>query len=82
MKKGMLRKVQRLEKFWVTRKTREGIRKYGPYWRGAWYEDGRDKTVHLGKEVPKSLQYLVAGRYKRSGYKTYTWPGKKKKGGD
>lgn len=81
MNKRTLRKIQRVEKFYVSEKSAKGLKTYGPYWRGVWYEDGKEKRVYVGKELPKSLKYLVEGRYKRPGCKNYTWPGRKGEAG-
>lgn len=78
MKKSILRKIQRVEQFYVRTKNAGGLQGYGPYWRGTWFENGKERRVYLGKELPESLQYLLDGRYKRSGYKNYTWPGRKR----
>lgn len=75
MKKGALRKVQRLEQFWVKYHTRDGVKRCGPYWRGLWWENRKQKRVYIGRELPRSMQKVMAGRYKRSGCKYYTWPG-------
>ncbi len=75
MKKSVLRKVRRLEALRVRKETKGGLKTYGPYWQGVWYENGVEKKVHLGREIPESLKYLMEGRYKRRGYKNYTWPG-------
>ncbi|MBA7552538.1 hypothetical protein ES705_45106 [subsurface metagenome] len=81
MKRGVLKKIRRLEQFWVEMDTPRGVRKYGPYWRGVYWANDREKTVYLGKELPGSLKYLLAGRVKRRGYKNYAWLGRKEGGG-
>ena len=80
MRKSDLRKVRRVYRSYVKYKTRKGIRSCGPYWRGMYLENGRSVTVHIGKELPDSLRYLLDGRYKRPGCKEYTWPGRKEGG--
>ena len=81
MRKSILRKIRRVYEFWVVRKTEEGVKKCGPYWRGEYWENGGSVSVYIGKELPDSLRYLLEGRYKRPGCKDYTWPGLKE-GGD
>ncbi|MBA7699606.1 hypothetical protein ES703_108304 [subsurface metagenome] len=78
MKKSVLRKIIRVEQFYPRYKTRDGVKKCGPYWRGMYWENGRTITVYLGKELPDSLGRLLEGRYKRHGYKNYAWPGRAK----
>lgn len=78
MKKGVLEKIRRVYQSYVTYKTLSGSRRCGPYWRGNYCENGRSITVHIGKELPDSLKYLLDGRYKRPGCKEYTWPGRAK----
>ena len=82
MKKSVLGKITRVQEFYPRHKTRNGVKKSGPYWRGIYSEKGKEVTVYLGKELPESLRYLMDGRYKRRGYKLYTWPGRKPRGGD
>ena len=81
MKKSVLRKITRVYQYWVEYKTRSGVKRCGPYWRGDYWESGQSVTVYIGKELPDCLRYLLEGRYKRNGYRLYTWPGLKK-GGD
>ena len=76
MKKSVLRKIIRVEQFYSRYKTRNGLRRSGPYWRGVYWEKGGKVTVYLGKELPDSLRYLLEGRLKRRGYKNYAWPGR------
>ena len=78
MKKSVLRKITRVQQYYATYKTRSGVKKCGPYWRGVYSEKGREVTVYLGKELPESLRYLLEGRLKRRGYKNYAWPGRAK----
>ncbi|MBA7611026.1 hypothetical protein ES703_18242 [subsurface metagenome] len=80
MKRGVLRKIRRVYQYWVEEKTKAGVKRYGPYWRGSYYENGRERTVYIGKEVPGGLRYLLDGRYRRPGYEEYTWPGRKEGG--
>jgi len=77
MKKSVLGKITRVEQFYSRYKTRDGVKRSGPYWRGTYWEKGKEVTVYLGKELPDSLRYLLEGRYKRRGYKNYAWPGLK-----
>ncbi len=81
MRKSVLRKIRRVYQVWVKYNTLNGVKRCGPYWRGQYWEDGKEVCVYLGKKVPKSLQHLLDGRYKRPGYKDYTWPGLKEGGG-
>jgi len=81
MKRGVIRKIQRVYQYWVNYSTLGAVKRCGPYWRGSYYENGKERTVYIGKELPDSLMCLLEGRYKRSGYEDYTWPGRKE-GGD
>ena len=81
MKKSVLRKITRVQEFYPRHKTRNGLKKSGPYWRGMYSEKGKEVSVYLGKELPDSLRYLLEGRLKRRGYKNYAWPGLKEGGG-
>lgn len=58
------------------RKTKNGIRVDGPYWFGYWMDNGKRRSVYFGKHLPEELLPLLKGRYKRPGYKNYTWPGR------
>ena len=78
MRKSIVRKIRRVYQYWVVRKTQEGVKKCGPYWRGSYTEGDKEVSVYLGKELPDGLRYLLEGRYKRPGYKDYTWPGRAK----
>ncbi|MBA7702663.1 hypothetical protein ES703_111432 [subsurface metagenome] len=82
MKKSVLRKIRRVYRYWVNYKTLDGVKRCGPYWRGSYTEGGREVTVYIGKELPDSLRFLLEGRYKRHGYREFTWPGSKARGGD
>jgi len=81
MKKSALGKIKRVYRYWVNYKTLDGVKRCGPYWRGSYTEGDKEVSVYIGKELPDSLRYLLDGRYKRPGYKGYTWPGRKE-GGD
>ncbi|MBA7697034.1 hypothetical protein ES703_105692 [subsurface metagenome] len=75
MRKSVLRKIKRVYQFRVKYKTESGVKSTGPYWRGEYWENGGSVSVYIGKELPKSLRFLLDGRYKRPGCKDYTWPG-------
>ena len=81
MRKSVLRKIRRVYQFWVKYDTQSGVKRSGPYWRGQYWEGGKEVCVYLGKELPDSLRHLLDGRYKRPGYKDYTWPGHQEGGG-
>ena len=76
MRKSVVRKIKRVYQYWVNYKTLDGVKRCGPYWRGSYYENGKERTVYIGKELPDSLRYLLDGRYKRPGYQEFTWPGR------
>ena len=80
MRKSDLEKVRRVYQCYMKYKTLKGVRSCGPYWQGMYWENGRSVTLYIGKELPDSLRYLLAGRYKRPGSKAYTWPGSKEGG--
>ena len=77
MKKDVLGKIQRVYQFWTKTKTKKGVTLTGPYWQGCYQEDGKSKTVYIGKELPAELVRLVEGRITRQGYKNTAWPGRK-----
>ena len=76
MKKSVLRKIRRVEQFYSIYKTRSGVGRSGPYWRGIYTKKGKEVALYLGRELPDSLRHLLDGRYKRRGCKNYTWPGR------
>ncbi|MQY76025.1 MAG: hypothetical protein GH155_00140 [Spirochaeta sp.] len=69
-----LRKVQQVykEKHMVSRPSGK-VDEYH-YWYGHWYENGKVHRVYLGKEVPKSLQYLLDGKKLGPAGIVYLWP--------
>jgi len=77
MKKGVEGKIKSVFKYWMRYKTKSGVKLCGPYWRGQYWENGKNRSVYIGKELPDSLKALFDGRFKRPGYKGYTWPGRK-----
>ncbi|MBA7644303.1 hypothetical protein ES703_52045 [subsurface metagenome] len=85
MKEGEEERIVRVYQQYDTKKTPKGKRYYGPYWYGYFQENGKEKRVFIGKQLPDSMKYLIKERFKRPGYKNYTWPGRKriiiKKGG-
>ncbi len=81
MKRGVLRKIRRVYQYWVKQKSKDGVKRTGPYWRGSYTEENKEVSVYIGKKLPDSLMYLLDGRYKRPGCKEYTWPGRRD-GGD
>ena len=46
----------------------------GPYWRGHYRENGQRVTVHIGKQLPAELFWLLKGRYKKPGSNFFSWP--------
>lgn len=69
-------KITRVYYEYDIKRIRGEKRYYGPYWFGYYQENGKQGRVYIGKKLPKSLKYLVDGRFKKPGYKNYTWPGR------
>ena len=83
MKADKLLRVTALYQRYHKEKRKGGIVRYGPFWYGWYREDGVQREVYIGKELPKDLQWLLEGRYKPPGYKQWRWPAptKVKRGG-
>ena len=77
----IMSKITRLGRYFQTYWTKSGECRTREYWYGFWQENGKPQRVYIGKELPKSLKYLLDGRFKKPGYQVYTWPWPKKKGG-
>ena len=73
----VLRKIQRVYQHCPKRTVKGEVRYDGPYWFGYWEENGKHCRAFLGKELPKSLNYLIEGRYRRGGRGQYVWPARK-----
>ena len=78
MKPGMEEKIRTIYQYYDIRKKGRKKRICGPYWFGNFQENGKQRRVYVGKDLPESLKYLLEGRIKRPGYKNYTWPGRRK----
>lgn len=66
MKEDSISKIQQLCQVYQRKQTKKGIRVSGPYWHGFWYENGRNRKVYIGKEIPEFLQYLLDKRKRMS----------------
>jgi len=77
VKEGIKEKIVRVYQQYDIKNTKNGKRYYGPYWYGYFQKDGKTARVFIGKQLPKSMGYLIKERFKRPGYKNYTWPGRK-----
>ncbi|GAI94108.1 unnamed protein product [marine sediment metagenome] len=76
MKQGIEEKITRVYQHYEIRKTGRKRLICGPYWFGYWQENGKQRRVYIGKEMPAGLKYLIDGRFKKPGYKNYAWPGR------
>lgn len=74
MRAGMETRITRVYQQYDIKRVGGEKRYYGPYWFGYFQENGKQNRVYIGKELPESLKYLIDGRVKKPGYKTYTWP--------
>ena len=74
MDQQLIPRIVRVDKKEIPRKGKRGIRHSGPYWYGYYRENGRTVTVYIGKELPKQLERLINKRYRKPGFKQYTWP--------
>jgi len=77
MDRDLILKITRLSIHYATEKTSKGVKRFGPYYTGVWRENGQERTVYIGKHLPRELKQLLNSRYKKPGYKTYTWPGQR-----
>ena len=78
MKRGIEEKIIRVYQHYdIKMKGRKRVI-YGPYWFGYWQKNGKQKRAYIGKVLPEGLKYLLEGRLKRTGYKNYAWPGRRK----
>lgn len=71
-----LSKITRVQAQFMTKKTRKGSRKVGPYWFGYWQENGNTQRVYIGRELPAELEVLLDNRVKYPGHRQYSWPGR------
>jgi len=74
MESKLIARITRIDKKDIPRQTKRGTRYSGPYWYGAYMDNGKERTVYIGKELPKGLKRLINKRYRKPGYKNYTWP--------
>jgi len=74
MKPGYTRKIERLTCFGCHGTKGGEPHVYGPYWYGCWQEDGKQKRVYIGKEVPAELQWLLDGRVMPGRRRRWIWP--------
>ncbi len=77
MKLETINKVQGLFQTTFKRRVKDKTYTFGPYWRGWFMEDGKQKQLYIGKELPKELQYLLDGKVMRPGRKLWSWPAQK-----
>ena len=76
MKAGIEEKITSIYQHYDIRRKGRKRQIFGPYWFGYWQENGKQKTGYIGKVLPEGLKYLLEGRFKKPGYKNYTWPGR------
>ena len=74
MTRSQREKIRRVYPQSWTRTVQGQPRTYGPYWIGAFDENGRTQHVHIGKKLPRSLKRLLQGKYKPEGSERYRWP--------
>jgi hypothetical protein len=74
MKPGIEEKITRVYQHYDIRRKGGKKKMCGPYWFGYWWENGKQQSAYIGKELTKRLKRLIDGRYKRPGYAKYTWP--------
>ncbi|MBA7637639.1 hypothetical protein ES703_45285 [subsurface metagenome] len=72
-----INKITRVTANFMTKTTPKGKSITGPYWRGFYQENGKVKTVYLGKELPAELELLLNTRFKAPGHRNYSWPGQR-----
>lgn len=70
----LIARITRVDKRYIPRRTKTKKMHSGPYWYGIYHENGREITVYIGKELPAELERLIKKRYKKPGYRNYTWP--------
>ena len=70
----LIARITRLEKKYIPKMTKHGRTLHGPYWYGIYHENGKEIRVYIGKELQKELEHLIKKRYKKPGYRNYTWP--------
>lgn len=78
MKPGMEKRITRIYQHFDIRKKGRKKLVCGPYWFGYFQENGRQRRVYVGKDLPGSLKYLLEGRVRKPGYINFTWPGRKR----
>lgn len=71
-------KVQGLTQKSQTITSKGKTRRFGPYWYGWYMEDGKQKWVYIGKELPKHLEWMLRERFKLPGRQLWSWPAPKK----
>ncbi|MBA7661735.1 hypothetical protein ES703_69755 [subsurface metagenome] len=71
-----LSKITRVLSQFITKKTRNGENRVGPYWYGYWQENGKVTRVYIGRELPEELKVLLDTRVKAPGHRNYSWPGR------
>jgi len=74
MNHEIITRITRIEKRRLPRKLKAGKTLSQPYWYGCYQENGKTVTIYIGKELPKELKRLINKRYKKPGYRNYTWP--------
>jgi len=74
MDQNLIARITRIDKRRILRKLKAGKTLSRPYYYGTYQENGKTITVYIGKELPKGLERLINKRYRKPGYKNYTWP--------
>ncbi len=77
MKTKEMYKIEGLFQTTFKKRVKDKTYTFGPCWVGWWMEDGKQKQVYVGKELPEELQYLLDERIKRPGRKQWQWPMRK-----
>ncbi|MBA7677124.1 hypothetical protein ES703_85372 [subsurface metagenome] len=72
----ILSKITRVNAQFQTKKTGKGDHTTGPYWFGYWQENGKPQRVYIGRELPAELEVLLSSRFKITGHRNYSWPGR------
>ena len=76
----IMSKITRLARYFKPYWTKSGECRTSVYWHGFWQENGKEKRVYIGKELPAELQGLYDSRFKPPGHTNYTWPGRRETG--